>query len=367
MINLSAQPVQTNSTNIRQKNTQTWQKILSQSVTNPEELLKILGLNTDLLPGAIAGHQQFQVRVPHTYIARIEHGNSEDPLLRQVLPLGVELDNVAGFSTDPLGEQPKNSHRGILHKYNSRLILMPGQLCGINCRFCFRRHFPYEDNKLNKEEWQSAFDYIGNDTSLSEIILSGGDPLSQNDLRLAWIVEELAKIPHLKRLRVHTRMPIVIPQRVTDEMLSWLTGTRLQPIVVVHCNHPNEIDEDVVKAMNNMSSKGVQLLNQSTLLKGVNDSPEVLASLSDKLFSCGVMPYYLHLFDRVQGAAHFEVDEEQARKLIGEMSNLCSGYLVPKLARDNSGTQSKTIVAPLYRNKENQTEETTKLISTSNS
>ena len=349
MITRSAQTVHTNSINIQQKNTQSWQEILSQAVTKPEELLEILGLSADLLPGAIAGNEQFQMRVPHTYIARIERGNPDDPLLRQILPLGIELDEVPGFTADPLGEQPKNHQRGILHKYHGRLLLMPGQLCGINCRFCFRRHFPYEDNKLNKSEWQAAFDYIKEDTSLSEIILSGGDPLSQNDLRLRWIVEELAKIPHIKRLRVHTRMPIAIPQRVTPEMISWLTGTRLQPIVVVHCNHPDEIDEDVADALTHLRNNNVQLLNQSTLLKDVNDSSEVLAELSEKLFSCGVMPYYLHLFDRVQGAAHFEIPEQQAQRIIGEMSKVCSGYLIPKLARESAGQQSKIIVPPTYQ------------------
>ena len=288
------------------------------------------------------------MRVPHTYIARIEPGNPDDPLLKQVLPLGIELDEVSGFSADPLGEQPKNSHRGILHKYHGRLLLMPGQLCGVNCRFCFRRHFPYADNKLNKEEWQSAFDYIRGETELSEVILSGGDPLSQNDLRLRWIVEELAKIPHIKRLRIHTRMPIAIPQRITDEMIGWLTSTRLQPIVVTHCNHPNEIDEDVAAALNKLRNKNIQLLNQGTLLKDVNDSAEVLAQLSEKLFSNGVMPYYLHLLDRVQGAAHFEISEEQAQRIMGELSQQCSGYLVPKLARESAGKESKIIIPPIY-------------------
>ncbi|MTI13204.1 EF-P beta-lysylation protein EpmB [Sansalvadorimonas verongulae] len=348
MITRSAQTVHTNSINIQQKNTQSWQEILSQAVTKPDELLKILGLSTDLLPGAIAGSEQFQMRVPHTYIARMERGNPDDPLLRQVLPLGIELDEVPGFSVDPLGEQPKNSHRGILHKYHGRLLLIPGQLCGVNCRFCFRRHFPYADNKLNKDEWQSAFDYIRNDSSLTEIILSGGDPLSQNDQRLRWVVEELSQIPHLKRLRIHTRMPIVIPQRITDEMIDWLTATHLQPIVVVHCNHPDEIDNNVVHALNKLRSSNVQLLNQSTLLKGVNNSADVLAELSEKLFNNGVMPYYLHLLDRVQGAAHFEISEQEAQTIMGKMSQLCAGYLVPRLARESAGEYSKTVIPPIY-------------------
>ena len=311
MITRSAQTVQTNSINILHKSPQSWQEILSQAVTSPEELLQILNLSSDLLPGAIAGDKTFQIRVPHTYIARIERGNPEDPLLKQVLPVSAETDVIQGFTSDPLGESAKNSHRGILHKYHGRLLMMPGHICAVNCRFCFRRHFPYKENTLSTDEWQSALDYIREDSSLSEIILSGGDPLAQNDRRLAWITEELAKIPHIKRLRIHTRFPVVVPQRITEDMIDWLTGTRLQPVIVTHCNHPQEISDDFISAMTRLNQKGVQLLNQSALLKGINDKAETLIQLSEKLFSCHVMPYYLHLLDKVQGAAHFDVDEQE--------------------------------------------------------
>ncbi|MCL6269631.1 EF-P beta-lysylation protein EpmB [Sansalvadorimonas sp. 2012CJ34-2] len=351
MITRSVQTVQTNPDDIidiRQKIAGSWQEILSQAVTNPQELLDILGLDQALLPGAVVGSQQFQLQVPHTYIARIRKGDPNDPLLRQVLPIGEEMVITPGFSFDPLGEKPKNSHRGILHKYQGRLLLMPTQLCGVNCRFCFRRHFPYEENTLNREEWLSAFDYIRSDTSVTEVILSGGDPLALNDNRLAWVVEELAKIPHLRRLRIHTRFPVVIPQRITKELLNWLTGTRLQPVMVIHCNHPDEVDADVADAMKLLRDHGVQLLNQSALLKGVNDDADVLIELSERLFSCGVMPYYLHLLDKVQGAAHFEVDEQRARQIMSGMSDQCSGYLIPRLARENAGASGKVVIAPLY-------------------
>ena len=351
MITRSAQTVQTNPDDIidiQQKIAGSWQEILSQSVTNPQELLDILGLDQTLLPGAIAASQQFQLRVPHTYIARIKKGDPNDPLLRQVLPIGEEMVIAPGFSFDPLGEKPKNSHRGILHKYQGRLLLMPTQLCGVNCRFCFRRHFPYEDNTLNREEWLSAFEYIHSDSSVTEVILSGGDPLAINDKRLAWVAEELAKIPHLRRLRIHTRLPVAIPQRITEELLNWFTGTRLQPVMVIHCNHPDEIDDDVANAMKLLRDRGVQILNQSALLKDVNDNSGVLTELSERLFSCGVMPYYLHLLDRVQGAAHFEVEEEKARILLAEMSERCSGYLLPKLAREKADAPGKITIAPLY-------------------
>ena len=348
MITRSEQTVQTNSIDIHQKAVQSWQEILSQSVTSPQELLKTLELDASYLAGAIAGSNEFQIRVPHTYIARMEKGNSDDPLLKQMLPVQDELIDTPGFTTDPLGELPKNSHRGILHKYHGRLLLMAGSLCAVNCRFCFRRHFPYEDNSLSRDDWQSALHYIRQDTTLNEVILSGGDPLAQNDKRLRWLIEELAQIPHINRLRVHTRLPIVIPQRVTDEMISWLTSTRLQPVVVVHCNHPQEIDVSVYEALQKLHINGVTLLNQSTLLKGINDNAKTLAELSDKLFKCNVLPYYLHLLDKVQGAAHFDVDEEEARKIIGQMSNLCSGYLVPKLARESAGALSKKTMTPIY-------------------
>ncbi len=351
MITRSDQTVQTNPEDIidiRQEMAGSWQEILSQAVTTPRELLEILGLDQTLLPGAAAASQQFQLRVPHTYIARIRKGDPDDPLLRQVLPLGEEMVITPGFSFDPLREKPKNSHRGILHKYQGRLLLMPTQLCGVNCRFCFRRHFPYEDNTLNREEWLSALEYIRSDSSITEVILSGGDPLSMNDKRLAWVADELAKIPHLRRLRIHTRFPVAVPQRITEEFLDWFTGTQLQPVMVIHCNHPDEIDSDVADAIERLRKRGVQLLNQSTLLKGVNDSVDVLVELSERLFSCGVMPYYLHLLDRVQGAAHFEVEEKQARLLMAEMSKLCSGYLLPKLAREQADAPGKIAIAPLY-------------------
>ena len=352
MITCSAQTVHTNNIKIvensEQSAAQVWQCILSQAITCPKTLLETLGLSSDLLPGATAGSQSFSIRVPHTYSARMEYGNPDDPLLRQVLPVGDELVITPGFSQDPLGEQPKNSHRGIIHKYNGRLLLMPGSLCAVNCRFCFRRHFPYADNRLNKEEWQSALAYIRQDTSLKEVILSGGDPLAQNDKRLKWLIEELAAIPHLQRLRIHTRLPVIIPQRVTDDMISWLTGTRLKPVIVIHSNHPNEIDDTVAAALSKLHSAGVQLLNQSTLLKGINDNAQTLASLSEVLFHNHVMPYYLHLLDKVQGAAHFEVDEKDAQRLVGEMSHFCSGYLVPKLARETADMPGKTIISPIY-------------------
>lgn len=354
MITRSTAPVQTNPINICQKSSpawsQSWQSILSQAVTSPTELLDLLNLDSSLLPAAIAASKSFQMRVPRTFIARMESGNLNDPLLQQVLPVQAESLETEGFVHDPLGEQVKNPHPGIIHKYYGRLLLMPGHLCAVNCRFCFRRHFAYQDNTLDKEEWQSALTYIRNDTSLKEIILSGGDPLAQNDQRLQWLANELADIPHVQRLRIHTRMPVVIPQRICDELLEWLTGTRLQPVIVIHCNHPNEIDDDVAYAMKQLHQHGVHLLNQSTLLKGINDNADTLLKLSEKLFSCHVLPYYLHLFDNVQNAAHFAVDDAKVARIVGEMSTRSSGYLVPKLVREVAGMPAKVTVLPNYEN-----------------
>ncbi len=352
MITRSVPPVQANQINIYQKSTPpslpSWQSILSQAVTDPKELLALLNLDPSLLPAAIAGAETFSMRVPHTYIARMQPGNEHDPLLLQILPTQAECEETEGFVHDPLGEGPKNPQPGIIHKYHGRLLLMPGQLCAVNCRFCFRRHFPYKDNRLNKDEWQAALTYIRDDTSIKEVIFSGGDPLAQNDKRLASLVNALADIPHVERVRIHTRMPVVIPQRVCDELLEWLTGTRLQTVMVIHCNHPNEIDGDVAQAMKTLHRHGIHLLNQSTILKGINDNVETLLELSEKLFACHVMPYYLHLFDKVQNAAHFAVDDDTVTKLVAQMSTRCSGYLVPKIVREVAGMSSKMTIAPTY-------------------
>ncbi|GAA4652172.1 EF-P beta-lysylation protein EpmB [Kistimonas scapharcae] len=325
-----------------------WQHILSDAITDPAALLRLLELDPALLPAAKKASESFRLRVPLPYIARMQKGNPDDPLLKQVLPVADELIETPGYSADPLGEAPKNAKKGILHKYRNRLLLMLGSACAVNCRFCFRRHFPYDDNKMNRAEWQEALDYIAADTSLTEVIFSGGDPLAVNDARLRWLTEAIAEIPHVKRLRIHTRLPIVVPQRITEEMLSWFTGTRLKPILVVHCNHAREIDADVCHSLTSLRNAGVTLLSQTVVLRGINDNVEAMVDLNETLFDNGVLPYYLHLFDKVQGAAHFDLDETRARRLLGEMSRHCSGYLVPRLAREKAGAPCKITLSPLY-------------------
>ncbi|RDH42493.1 EF-P beta-lysylation protein EpmB [Zooshikella ganghwensis] len=324
-----------------------WQQTLSESITDPHELFELLGLDADLLPAANEASGSFPLRVPHPFVQRMRKGDINDPLLQQVLPTAAELISTAGYSVDPLAERPKNMHKGIIHKYKGRVLLVVGSTCAINCRYCFRRHFPYEENRLNKRQWQEALDYITKDDTIREVIYSGGDPLAVNDQRLKWLTEEIAKIPHIERLRVHTRLPIVIPERICPELLDWLTSTRLKTLVVVHCNHPNEIDDKVGFALQQLQQAGCTVLNQTVLLKGINDNPEVLISLSEKLVSWGAFPYYLHVLDKVQGAAHFDIDHAKAQHIVGQMMKLGSGYLIPKLTIEQAGAASKLLLPPL--------------------
>ena len=322
-----------------------WQQALANVVTCPKELLDLLGLDHGLLPDALKADSLFSLRVPRAFVHKIEWGNPSDPLLLQVLPLGQELLNTEGYSLDPLSETTQNPCNGVIHKYHGRLLLITSGTCAINCRFCFRRHFPYGNNQLSGEDWDNALRYIASDTSIKEVILSGGDPLAANDKRLKKLAHALSAIPHVETLRIHTRLPLVIPERITNEMTDWFTGTRLKPVMVIHCNHANEIDDSVRAALSKLQRAGVMLLNQTVLLKGINDSVEALVSLSQALFQSSVLPYYLHVLDKVQGAAHFDVDETVASQLINDIQKQCPGYLVPKLVREIAGEPNKTPIS----------------------
>lgn len=319
-----------------------WSQQLKQALRDPRQLLEFLGLDASLLSGAQAGHDLFPIRVPLAYARRIQPNNPDDPLLRQVLPLQQETDVVAGYVHDPLAEADHRPHPGLIHKYDSRVLLIASGGCAINCRYCFRRHFPYSDNMPSRAEWQDTLDYIRARPAINEVILSGGDPLASGDARLAWLVEQLDTIAHVKRLRIHTRLPIVIPARVDGELLGWLSRTRLQKVMVVHVNHPHELDDDVDQAMTALRNIGVTLLNQSVLMKGVNDDVEVLARLSERLFESGILPYYLHVLDPVQGAAHFDVSDERAVALVDQLRVRLAGFLMPRLVREIPGERSKT-------------------------
>jgi EF-P beta-lysylation protein EpmB len=267
-----------------------------------------------------------------------------DPLLRQILPLAAENEVYPGYSLDPVGDLGARAAPGVLHKYAGRVLLTATGACAVHCRYCFRRHFPYAEANASADRWLGALAHIAADPSVSEVILSGGDPLTLSDRRLAEFAAGLAAIPHVSRLRIHTRLPVVLPERVNDELLAWLGDGRFQTVMVLHANHAREIDHDVRAAARRLRDAGVTLLNQSVLLRGVNDNADALAELSEALFAAGVLPYYLHMLDRVQGAAHFDVDEAAARDLVGELNARLPGYLVPRLVREIAGAPGKVPV-----------------------
>ncbi len=321
--------------------TRGWQNLLAQAITDPRELLHELGLSPQLLPAARSAGQDFRLRVPRGFVARMRHGDAHDPLLRQVLPLGDELVRREGYSSDPLRELGVMPVPGLLHKYQGRVLLTTTGACAVHCRYCFRRHYPYAEANPNRQQGLTL-DYLRDHPGVEEVILSGGDPLSLSDNRLSRLVMELQSLGHLKRLRIHTRVPVVLPERVDSALLDWLRATRLQVIMVIHCNHANEIDASVAAAMQSLREAGVCLLNQSVLLRGVNDRADILANLSERLFSAGVLPYYLHQLDPVQGAAHFAVPDKEAKNIVNQLVKIVSGYLVPRLVREEPEQGAKT-------------------------
>lgn len=317
-----------------------WRRALAEAVTRPTELLALLGLPDE--PEADRAAQLFGMRVPRGFIARMHLGDRHDPLLLQVLPVAAECQPSAGFMTDPLGEAAAMAAPGLLHKYQGRVLLTLTGACGIHCRYCFRRHYPYAEANPAGSHWERALAYIAQNSSIHEVIFSGGDPLSLSDQRLASMVADLAAIPHLQRLRIHSRLPVVLPERITPDLLGWLTSSRLKPVLVVHVNHANEVDATVQTALRAITAAGVPLLNQSVLLKHINDTADSLCTLSETLFNAGVLPYYLHQLDHVQGAAHFEVTDAQAQVLMATLRVRLPGYLVPRLVREEAGEPGKS-------------------------
>ena len=318
-----------------------WQTLLGQSITDPGELLRELELPQHLLPAARRASAGFRLKVPHGFVRRMRRGDPEDPLLRQVLPVAEELERTSGYSLDPLNEQQSMPAPGVLHKYHGRVLLTLTGACAVHCRYCFRRHYPYSDANAARANAQGAIDYLQRHPEVTEIILSGGDPLSLADNRLQSLVARLTSIRHLKRLRIHSRLPVVLPERVDQELLDWMSTPRFEVVLVIHCNHANEIDVQVRNAMHQLRAAGVTLLNQSVLLRGVNDRLDVLLELSERLFDAGVLPYYLHQLDPVQGAAHFAVSPDTGRRLVDAMRGRLPGYLVPRLVREDPGQPSK--------------------------
>jgi len=304
----------------------------------------VLELPPEFAQGAIDAARLFPLFAPRSYVARMRKGDAADPLLRQVLPLGIEAETVPGFRHDPVGDDQAEVAPGLLRKYRSRALLVATGACAVHCRYCFRRHFPYSQTPRSLRDWQPAIDYLAADETISEIILSGGDPLTLVDDLLAELVERLAGIAHLRRLRVHTRLPIMIPQRVTDKLLAWLRGTRLTPIMVIHANHAAELEGPAALAIARLIDEGIPVLNQSVLLRGVNDSVDALADLSERLVDLRVMPYYLHQLDRVAGAHHFEVPLAEGIQLIEQLRLRLPGYAVPRYVQEIAGEEHKVVL-----------------------
>ena len=326
-----------------QENPPTWREALKLAIRSGSELCRILQLPEDLQL-SVKAETEFPVFAPREYISRMERGNSNDPLLKQVLAIPSEEQVASGFRDDPVGDEPATLTPGLIRKYASRALLITTGACAIHCRYCFRRHFPYELSPRSVEAWSPALELIRNSPEIDEVILSGGDPLTLVDEQLAELTARIATIPHVKRLRVHTRLPIVIPQRVTDQLLAWLRGTRLTPMMVVHVNHANEIDEPTTAALAKLVDAGVPVLNQTVLLKGVNDHLAALVDLSRRLVDLRVMPYYLHQLDHVRGAAHFEVPIAKGLWLLEEMRKQLPGYAVPRYVQEVAGDASKRVL-----------------------
>ncbi|MDY6812479.1 MAG: EF-P beta-lysylation protein EpmB [Pseudomonadota bacterium] len=321
-----------------------WQRELAGAITDPAELLARLQLDPALLEPARAAAATFALRVPASYLARMRPGDPHDPLLRQVLPLGAELTSPPGYLADPVGDLPAGRVPGLLQKYRGRALVITTGACAVHCRYCFRRHYPYAQAQLTPGRRAAILAALAGDRQIHEVILSGGDPLSLGDHRLADLVAALGEIPHLRRLRLHTRTPIVLPSRIDGQLSKWLAASRLPMVFVLHANHPQELDSTVASALARLRQAGATLLNQAVLLRGVNDDAETLVRLSERLFEIGVLPYYLHLLDPVRGAAHFDVPLARARALLAEISGRLSGYLVPRLVREIPGAPAKVPV-----------------------
>jgi EF-P beta-lysylation protein EpmB len=345
-----------------------WQKELANSFTTLQSLLDYLHIDPHSLPNTlhinktqylanqtdILSHNAisiveqhshartlFPMRVPKPFADLMQAGNWHDPLLQQVVPQQAEFIEKRGFVTDPLQEQGGPTP-GLIHKYKSRVLLIVRGGCAVNCRYCFRRHFPYQDNHLGQTQYQAAIDYVIKDTSINEVIFSGGDPLMANDQQLAKLANQVDNIAHIKRLRIHTRLPVVIPSRVTDELIAWLKGLRVKPVIVLHINHKNEVSDALMEKTKALTQAGVTLLNQSVLLKNINDNADTICELSEALFDANILPYYLHLLDPVKGASHFDVSKPQAKNIMAEVIKRLPGFLVPKLVQELPEQPGKT-------------------------
>ena len=325
---------------------QNWQSQLSDLITDPLELLEVLKLCPEqLLSGAILASEEFKLRVPRAFVGKMTVGDPLDPILLQVLPHHLELEDYPDFVTDPLGEEQANQQPGVLHKYKSRFLLTLTGACAVHCRYCFRRHFPYQENLPKNEDWLNIKNYIESQPDINEVIFSGGDPLTLSNRKLKLWIERLESLPQIKFLRIHSRVPIVIPNRVDEELVSLLKNSRLRIILVVHSNHAAELDDLTCTRLSLLVQQQITVLNQAVLLKGINNSAQVLVDLSYRLFDAGVMPYYLHVLDKVKGAHHFDLSPKEINLIYKDVLENLPGYLVPKLVREIAGEKNKT---PLF-------------------
>ncbi len=319
---------------------QEWQSLLKSAIRSPHELLTLLDLQ-ELLP-QVDSATEFAMRVPQPFWQRMQPGNPQDPLLRQILPLVQERAEVAGYAADPLQEAAATATAGLIHKYSGRALVIATGACAVNCRYCFRRHFPYQEH--GAKAFQPMLEHVRADSSISEVILSGGDPLVLTDSALGQLLDALAAIPHVTRIRIHSRLPIVLPQRLTLPLLKLFQRLPIPLVMVVHANHSNELDAATARAIACLTNIGVTVLNQTVLLAGINDNKDALIQLSEALFAQGILPYYLHLPDAVAGTAHFDVPLARAQHLFRDISSVLSGYLVPRLVREVPGASGKEIV-----------------------
>ena len=323
---------------------QYWRLQLAQSLRSTQELLRELQFSEQQIQQLSANDHGFSTLVPKAYAARMQPGNPRDPLLLQVLPQTAEAMSSSDFVADPLAEAEFNPTPGVVHKYHGRALLIAAGHCAINCRYCFRRHYPYHEQQRSRSQWQASLAYLADDANIEEIILSGGDPLALTNNMLFALIDEIEALPDVQRLRIHTRLPVVLPARITTTLCQRLQTSRLQIVMVLHCNHPQEIDAQVVQACLRMQQAGISLLNQSVLLQGINADTDSLCALSKKLFSAAVLPYYLHLPDQVAGTQHFFVSQQQGQALLRSMQSQLPGYLVPRLVKEEPGQPHKTLI-----------------------
>lgn len=320
---------------------QDWRTALRQAIRDPDSLSQALGRTKGDLGANYEAHRGFPTLIPPAWLHKIDFNNPNDPLLRQVLPTSAENDTTSGFTNDPVGDQAARRNGGVLHKYHGRALLITTGACAINCRYCFRRHFPYSQHIASRGRWEAACAYLEDHSDVTELILSGGDPLMLSTELLGALTEQLKPLSHIQTLRIHTRMPVVMPERIDDDLIDWIARWPGRLVVVIHSNHPNELGPDVAAALERLRGGGARLFNQSVLLKGVNDRWQTLARLSQSLFDMQVQPYYLHQLDRATGTAHFEVDQETAKSIVRDLMAHLPGYLVPKLVQESAGAEYK--------------------------